>query len=65
MNTNQMSELVTLHTLVNDPLNYEAKEAPKDPLAWLLRGLEWVGTRMRRFGQTQTGSIEMVADAAS
>lgn len=58
MNTQQMSELSFLNTMVNDPISYDSKngkevvpqqtEDATDPLSWLFRALNWLSESTRR-----------------
>lgn len=58
MNTEQMSELFFLHTMVNDPIKYDSNdetqataepaEESADPLSWLYKALDWLYASARR-----------------
>jgi hypothetical protein len=65
MNTKQLSELYTLHSMVNDPMTYEDfkdARAPTDPLAGLFNVLSRMVSKVRggraKFSETRmaTGS---------
>ena len=58
MNTEIMSELFLLHTLLNDPITYENNDKTRvveepakvttDPLSWLYKALDWLHSRTLR-----------------